>query len=57
MVVATVNFSIKVSRLPTGIAPLDLILGGGIQENRVTEIFGLPSSCKSILASLIVASK
>jgi recombination protein RecA len=45
-----------VNRLPTGIAPLDL-LDGGIPENRVTEIFGAPGSCKSILASLIVASK
>jgi RecA/RadA recombinase len=32
-------------------------LGGGIPGNRVTEIFGLPDSGKSILAMLIVASK
>jgi recombination protein RecA len=37
--------------------PLDAILNGGISANRVTEIFGLAGSCKSILASLIVASK
>jgi recombination protein RecA len=45
------------NRIPTGIAPLDLILHGGIPEGRVTEIFGLPDSGKSILAMLIVASK
>jgi recombination protein RecA len=47
----------EVNRIPTGILPLDLALGGGIPENRVTEIFGLPDSGKSILAMLIVASK
>jgi recombination protein RecA len=33
-----------VNRLPTGIPPLDMILGSGIPENRVTESFGLPNS-------------
>jgi recombination protein RecA len=47
----------EVNRIPTGIPPLDLILAGGIPENRVTEIFGPPDSGKSILATLIVASK
>jgi recombination protein RecA len=57
MVVTTGDTLVQVNRLTTGIPPLDLILGGGIPENRVTEIFGPPSSCKSILASLIVAAK
>jgi recombination protein RecA len=45
------------NQIPTGIAPLDLILGGGIPRNRVIEIFGPPGSFKSTLAYLIVASK
>jgi recombination protein RecA len=48
---------VEVNQIPYGIPPLDLILGGGIPENRVTEIFGPPDSGKSILAMLIVASK
>jgi recombination protein RecA len=46
----------EVNRIPTGIVPLDLILGGGIPKGRVTESFGPPSSGKSILASVVVAS-
>jgi RecA/RadA recombinase len=53
----TGEVSIELRRIPTRIVPLDTILGGGIPENRVTEIFGLASSSKSMLASLIVASK
>jgi RecA/RadA recombinase len=57
MVVTTGEDIVEINRLPTGIAPLDLMLGGGIPQGRVTEIFGPPSSAKSILASKIVASK
>jgi recombination protein RecA len=49
--------SASTSKLPTGVLPLDLMLGGGVPENRAIEIFGPPGSCKSILAKLIVASK
>jgi recombination protein RecA len=48
---------VEVNRIPTGIPPLDLMLGGGIPEARATEISGPPSSGKSILASKIVANK
>jgi recombination protein RecA len=56
MAVTTGHTIDAVNRIPTGIPSLDLILGGGIPENRVIEIFGPPGSCKSILAMLIVAS-
>jgi RecA/RadA recombinase len=55
MVVTTGNTIVDVTRIPTGIPPLDLSLGGGIPENRITELFGPPGSCKSIVASLILA--
>jgi predicted ATP-dependent serine protease len=57
IVLTTGEDTMEVNRIPTGIASLDVILNGGIPENRVTEIFGPSSSGKSILASLIVASK
>jgi recombination protein RecA len=55
--VVTTGVEVNRIQIKNGIPPLDLILGGGIPENRVTEIFGLAGSCKSMLASLIVASK
>jgi recombination protein RecA len=57
MLVTTGQDSMEVNRIPTGIAPLDAILNGGIPEGRVTEIFGPPSSGKTILSYLSVASK
>lgn len=44
-------------RIPTGIFPLDLALGGGIPESRVTELFGSPGACKSNIAMKVVAQK
>lgn len=47
---------IEASRLPTGIFPLDLSIGGGIPEGRVTELFGPEGSGKSNVALKLVAS-
>jgi recombination protein RecA len=45
------------TRIPTGIFPLDLILGGGIPEGRVTELCGTPGSCKSNIMMMVLAQK
>lgn len=34
-------------RIPTGIFPLDLAIGGGIPRQRVTEVYGPEGSCKT----------
>jgi recombination protein RecA len=47
----------EVSRIPTGIFPLDLATGGGVPRGRVTELFGPESSCKSNIALLLVAAE
>ena len=41
-------------RLSTGIARLDLILGGGVPKNAITLLIGVPGSGKTILAQQIV---
>lgn len=45
-----------VERIPTGIASLDLALGGGVPRGRVIEIYGSESSGKTTLSSHIIAS-
>lgn len=41
--------NLKINRWPTGIEDLDAIIGGGIPEGRVVEIFGPESSGKTTL--------
>ena len=41
--------SVSSIRIPTGIPSLDLLLGGGIPQGKLTIIVGLPSSGKSTL--------
>lgn len=43
-------------RIPTGIFPLDLTLGGGFPRSRVTIIYGKESSNKTNIALLAIAS-
>lgn len=43
------NANLKINRWPTGIEDLDAIIGGGIPEGRVVEIFGPESSGKTTL--------
>jgi len=45
----------ELERIPTGIPLLDWITGGGIPYSRVTMLRGEPSSCKSLLSSLVCA--
>lgn len=44
------NANLKINRWSTGIEDLDVILGGGMPEGRVIEIFGPESSGKTTLA-------
>lgn len=44
------NANLKINRWSTGIEDLDAIIGGGIPEGRVIEIFGPESSGKTTLA-------
>src|SRR6266567_8570860 len=46
----------EMERVPTGIFPLDLALGGGIPRAMVTEIYGAEGSGKSNIALKTVAS-
>ncbi len=41
-------------RIPSGIAKLDEAVGGGFPVGRMLELYGLPSSGKSLIAQLIV---
>ena len=43
------NANLKIKRWPTGIEDLDAIIGGGMPEGRVVEIFGPESSGKTTL--------
>lgn len=43
------NANLKISRWSTGIEDLDAIIGGGIPEGRIIEIFGAESSGKTTL--------
>ena len=44
-----------IERVPTGIFPLDLAIGGGIPRGRITEIYGAEGSCKTNVAMLTIA--
>lgn len=43
------NANLKINRWSTGIEDLDVIIGGGIPEGRIVEIFGAESSGKTTL--------
>lgn len=45
-----------VTRIPTGIFPFDLAVGGGIPHNRVSIFAGPPSSTKSTTALKVIAA-
>jgi recombination protein RecA len=45
-----------VARIPTGIFPLDMTLGGGFPMNRISEIYGAESSFKTNLTLLAIKS-
>jgi recombination protein RecA len=47
--------NLQTERFSTGITQLDEALGGGFPRGRMVELFGLPSSGKSLIAQLIVA--
>lgn len=47
---------INATRIPTGIFPLDLALGGGFPRGKVTTIFGPESSNKTNIALLAIAT-
>ena len=46
----------KVSYLPTGVLPIDILLKGGLPRNRATEIFGDYSTLKSYVALNAIAT-
>jgi len=47
--------SISTVRIPTGIVKLDESLSGGFPVGRMIELYGLPSSGKSLIAQLLIA--
>jgi len=47
--------SLRISRIETGMPPLDLAIGGGIPRNSVTELYGYQSSGKTYIAQRIIA--
>lgn len=48
--------NIQAERISTGISQLDEALGGGFPRGRMVELFGLPSSGKSLIAQLAIAN-
>ena len=47
---------IDYERLPFGVFPLDLALGGGIPQGKLSMVFGPESSGKTVLCLLLVAT-
>ena len=47
--------SLEITRLPTGVLPLDILLDGGIPSGRFTELFGAYSTLKSYIALNCIA--
>ena len=45
-----------VDRIPTGIPWLDMALGGGIPKGRISLFSGDPSTCKTLIAELVIAN-
>ena len=46
----------KLRTIPTGVAPIDHLLGGGLPRNRMTEVFGQFSTLKSYLGLRAIAN-
>ena len=52
-----ITTSPPVSRLPSGVAALDALLGGGVPQGRISEVLGPPSSGRtSLLLSLLATT-
>ena len=47
--------SLEVVTIPTGVAPIDYLLGGGIPKGRFTELFGAYSTLKSYIGLRAIA--
>jgi recombination protein RecA len=47
--------TIQIPRLSTSIAPLDVATGGGLPAKGMIELFGIPSSGKSLISLLTIA--
>ena len=45
---------IKVERTPTGSYSLDYVMGGGLPQGRIMEIFGEPSSGKTVMSLFMI---
>src|ERR1051326_3390007 len=45
----------RVTSLPTGVLPIDVLLDGGLPRNRITEFFGAFSTLKSWIALCAIA--
>ena len=48
--------ALQISRIETGMSPLDLAIGGGIPRQAVTEFYGYQSSGKTYIAQRIIAN-
>lgn len=48
--------SLQVTRLPTGVLPMDVLLDGGLPRNRYVEIYGDFSTLKSFVALRAIAT-
>lgn len=46
--------TLEISRIPTGVAKLDKDLGGGLPKGRMVELYGIPSSGKSLISLLTI---
>jgi recombination protein RecA len=46
---------LEITRLPTGVMPIDVLLDGGIPSGRFTELFGAYSTLKSYIALSCIA--
>lgn len=47
--------NVATTRIPTGVPQLDTAVGGGFPVGRMVELYGLPSSGKSLIAQLVMA--
>lgn len=48
--------NVATKRYVTGVKKLDEAMGGGFPEGRMVELYGLPSSGKSLIAQLVIAN-
>lgn len=57
-VIGTMNAmadELAIEKIPTGISVLDDAMGGGFPTRRIVEVFGVPSSGKSLISMFLVA--